>query len=133
MSYVHSLIPSGQAVQFVGDSEFGSVPVLKQLDAGSWQYVLRQKGRFLVRCGQNENWQRFDALVAKAGQVVWMPDSWFTAKHSYQTTLLAVWRRREKQPWFLVTNISDKTVALRLYTRRMWIEEMFGDFKRNGI
>ena len=46
---------------------------------------------------------------------------------------MTVWRRGEKQPWFLVTNLPDKTLALRLYTRRMWIEEMFGDFKRNGF
>lgn len=133
LSYVHSLIPSGQTVQFVGDSEFGPIPVLKQLDTWSWQYVLRQKGCFLVRNSQQNNWQRFDELVTQVGQAVWLPDSWFTAKHSYQTTLLAVWRRGEKPPWFLVTNVSDKTLALRLYTRRMWIEEMFGDFKRNGF
>ncbi len=133
LSYVHSLIPAGQLVQLVGDSEFGPVPVLKQLDTWSWQYVLRQKGRFLVRNNQQNNWQRFDELVTKVGQAVWLPDSWFTAKHSYQTTVLAIWRRGEKHPWFLVTNLSDKTLALRLYTRRMWIEEMFGDFKRNGF
>ncbi|RMH41450.1 MAG: IS4 family transposase [Gammaproteobacteria bacterium] len=133
LSYVHSLIPVGQLVQLVGDSEFSPVPVLKQLDAWSWQYVLRQKGRFLVRCDQNADWQRFDELVTKVGQVVWLPDGWFTAKHSHPTTLLAIWRRGERQPWFLVTNIPDKTLALRLYTRRMWIEEMFGDFKRNGF
>lgn len=133
LSYVHSLIPVGQIVQLVGDSEFGPVPVLKQLDAWSWQYVLRQKGRFLVRCDQNSNWQRFDELVTKVGQVFWLPNGLFTAKHSYPTTLLAIWRRGEKQPWFLVTNIPDKTLALRLYRRRMWIEEMFGDFKGNGF
>lgn len=133
LSYVHSLIPAGQEVQFVGDSEFGAVPVLKQLDGWSWQYVLRQKGRFLVRHGQNGHWQRFDELVTRVGQSVWLPGSWFTAKHSYQTTLLAIWRRGEKQPWFLVTNMPDKALALRLYTRRMWIEEMFGDFKGNGF
>ncbi len=120
-------------MQLVGDSEFGPVPVLKQLDARSWQYVLRQKGRFLVCCDQNDHWQRFDDLLTRVGQVVWLPDCWFTAKHSYATTLLAVWRRGEKQPWFLVTNIPDKTLALRLYRRRMWIEEMFGDFKGNGF
>ena len=133
LSYIHGLLPAGQSVQFVGDSEFGAVPVLKQLDAWSWHYVLRQKGRFLVRGDQNNNWQRFDELVVKVGQVVWLPDGWFTAKHGYQTTLLAVWRRGEKQPWFLVTNLPNKIVALRLYKRRMWIEEMFGDFKRNGF
>lgn len=133
LSYVHRLIPVGQLVHFVGDSEFGSVPVLKQLDAWSWQYVLRQKGRFLIRDHQHHSWQRFDQLVTQAGQTVWLPDCWFTAKHRYPTTLLAVWQRGKKHPWLLVTNLSNKTQALRLYTRRMWIEEMFGDFKRNGF
>lgn len=133
LNYVHSLIPTGKCVQFVGDSEFGAVPVLKQLDAWSWQYVLRQKGRFLVRCCQNDGWQRFDTLATKVGHTLWNPRSRFTEKHRYQTTLLAVWRRGEKRPWFLVTNLPEKTLALRLYTRRMWIEEMFGDFKSNGF
>lgn len=133
LNYVHSLIPTGHQVQFVGDSEFGAVPVLKQLDVWSWQYVLRQKGRFLVRGYQNDHWQRFDDLVTKVGHTVWIPNGWFTAKHNYQTTLLAVWRRGEKQPWFLVTNLPNQTRAFRLYSRRMWIEEMFGDLKSNGF
>jgi hypothetical protein len=133
LAYVHSLIPTGQPVQFVGDSEFGAIPVLKQLDAWSWHYVLRQKGRFLVRCYSHDEWQRFDELLTQVGQALWQPKACFTAKHEYQLTLLAVWRRGEKQPWFLVTNMPEPRLALRLYTRRMWIEEMFGDFKSNGF
>lgn len=133
LAYVHSLIPTEQQVQFVGDSEFGAVPVLKQLDAWSWHYVLRQKGRFLVRCCQDDQWQRFDELLTQVGQALWQPNARFTAKHEYQSTLLALWRRGEKQPWFLVTNMPDRKLAIRLYTRRMWIEEMFGDFKCNGF
>ncbi len=133
LSYVHSLIPAGYQVQYIGDSEFGAVPVLKQLDAWSWQYVLRQKGRFLVRSRRQDEWQRFDQLVTKVGQRVWLSNSYFTQKHSYQTTLLAIWRRGEKHPWFLVTNVPEQSAALRLYSRRMWIEEMFGDLKSNGF
>ncbi len=47
--------------------------------------------------------------------------------------MFALWRRSEKQPWFLVTNLPNRQLALRLYTRRIWIEELFGDFKSNGI
>lgn len=133
LSYVHNLIPSGHSVCLVGDSEFGAVPVLKQLETWSWGYVLRQKGRFLVRCNQNDPWQRFDSLVTKINQTVFLPNCYFTAKYSHSTTLLATWQRGEKQPWFLVTNLPDKTMALRLYSRRMWVEEMFGDFKGNGF
>lgn len=133
LSYVHNLIPVGNCVQLVGDSEFGAVPVLNQLETWSWQYVLRQKGRILVRCRQNEAWQRFDTLVTKVGQTIFLPNYYFTAKYSHVTTVLAIWRRGEKQPWFLVTNLPDKSMALRLYSRRMWVEEMFGDFKGNGF
>ena len=133
LHYVHSLTPAGHAVQFVGDSEFGAASVLKQLETWSWQYVLRQKGRFLVRSSENDAWQRFDTLVTKVGQTVFLPNCYFTAKYNHSTTLLATWRRGEKQPWLLVTNLPDKTTALRLYSRRMWVEEMFGDFKGNGF
>lgn len=133
LKYVHSLLPANQQVQLVGDSEFGAVAILQQLEAWSWQYVLRQKGRYLVSPQQNENWLRFDALVTQIGQTIWLPDRWFTKKHAYRTTLLGVWRRGEAQPWLLVTNIPNKSMALRLYTRRMWIEEMFGDLKSNGF
>jgi len=116
----------------VGDSEFGAVPVLKQLDAWAWQYGLRQKGRFLVSPEQNNCWQRFDELVTQVGQSIWQPQSCFT-QIAYPTTLLVVWQQGERYPWFLVTNLPNKSAALRLYTRRMWIEEMFGDLKRNGF
>lgn len=133
LGYVHSLIPNSVQVQFVGDSEFGAVPVLKQLDVWGWHYVLRQKGRFLVRLSQNDHWQRFDELLPNVGDSLWAPQAHLTEKHAYQTTLFALWRRGEKQPWFLVTNLPNRQLALRLYTRRMWIEEMFGDFKSNGF
>lgn len=133
LRYIHQLIPTGHQVQFVGDSEFGAVPILKQLDAWGWYYVLRQKGRFLVRTTSDKSWIRFDSLISQFNRTVWLPNSQLTAKHAYSTTLLAVWRRGESQPWFLVTNLPDKTVALRLYKRRMWIEEMFGDLKSNGF
>ncbi len=93
------------------------------------------KGAFssLVQHDQQGNWVRFDTLVTKSRQVAWLPHSLFTQKHVYPTTLLAVWRRGEKQPWLLVTNLPDRTVARRLYSRRMWVEEMFGDLKSNGF
>ena len=44
LKYVRSLIPLGAPVFLVGDSEFGSIFVLHQLDSWRWFYVLRQKG-----------------------------------------------------------------------------------------
>lgn len=48
LGYVHSLLPPKADVLLVGDNEFGAVEVQKQLKKWGWQYVLRQKGRYLV-------------------------------------------------------------------------------------
>ena len=33
----------------------------------------------------------------------------------------------------MATNLSCRKTTLRAYRRRMWIEEMFGDLKKNGF
>jgi hypothetical protein len=47
--------------------------------------------------------------------------------------LLAHWATGEKEPWLLASNFTDRSIALRFYQRRMWIEEMYGDFKKHGF
>jgi hypothetical protein len=39
------------------------------------------------------------------------------------------WQAGETKPWYLATNLLDARSAVRLYRRRRWIEEMFGDLK----
>jgi len=47
LQYVRTLLPPGRAVLLVGDTEFGAVEVLEQLEKWCWHYVLREKGRTL--------------------------------------------------------------------------------------
>jgi hypothetical protein len=47
--------------------------------------------------------------------------------------LVAWWKAGEQEPWLLATNLPTARDAVRIYQRRMWIEEMFGDFKRHGF
>ena len=133
LSYVHCLIPVGSQVLVVGDTEFGSNEVLKQLDQWHWGYVLRQHPNWLVQSSSTAPWQRLDSLLGKAGQRLWLPASRLTQKYAYQGNILAYWQAGEKTPWFLATNLPTPTLALRAYRRRMWIEEMFGDFKGHGF
>ena len=56
LAYVHSLIPPGSAVFLVGDCEFGSVAVLRQLDSWHWWYVLRQKSDSGVWLSDSIRW-----------------------------------------------------------------------------
>jgi hypothetical protein len=133
LSYVHSLIPPQTRVIVVGDSEFGEVEVQKLLNAWSWEYVLRQKGRYLFKAKGQSAFQRLDSLVSKPGQKLWLEDCQLTAKYLYPVNLLAYWKPGETEPWLLATNLLTPQRVLKTYRLRMWIEETFGDLKAHGF
>lgn len=133
LAYVHSLVPAGKPVLLVGDSEFGAMVVLAQLDAWEWQYVLRQRGSLGVQLEGQTTWQTFGSLIHSPGQSRWVERAKLTGRSAYPTNLLAYWAIREEKPWLLATNLPGPREALRAYRRRMWIEEMFGDMKGHGF
>lgn len=130
---MHSLILPKTKVIVVGDSEFGEVEVQKLLKSWRWKYILRQKGRNLFKAKSQRTLQRIDSLVHKPGQKVWLEGCRLTSKHLYPVNLLAYWKPGEKEPWLLANDLSDPQPVLKMYQLRMWIEETFGDLKRNGF
>lgn len=142
LSYVRQMVPSQAAVVVVGDSEFGAVEVLRQLESWGWHYVLRQKSSHLVLVNTMTDtmtdtiapqWQPLGRLLQRAGQRRWLEHVPLTQLHAHPTNLLLHWQKGEKEPWLLATNLPDERTARAAYCRRMWIEEMFGDFKKHGF
>jgi hypothetical protein len=133
LAYVRKLLPKGAAVFLVGDCEFGPVEVLEQLDRWHWFYVLRQKSDTCVWLNTLNEWKTFGSFIEKPGGSVWLGYSYLTSKEIYPTNLLVHWQIGEEQAWCLATNLPDAQMALRFYALRMWIEEMFGDFKKHGF
>jgi hypothetical protein len=133
LSDVHDLLPPTARVELAGDCEFGAVAVLQQLQAWHWHYALRQKGNTQVCVAASGTLCSFEDLVTAKGQPFWYLHGLLTQQHRYHTTLLAYWALGENRPWLLATNLSHPTATLRLYRHRMWIEEMFGDWKRHGV
>jgi len=133
LKYARSLIPQNMPVFLVGDSEFGSMAVLQQLKQWRWFFVLRQKGNTGLWLEERTGWQRLDSLVQKAGQSAWRPNGYLTQSDIVPISVLIHWHKDETEPWCLATNLPDACLTLRYYRRRMWIEEMFGDFKKHGF
>jgi hypothetical protein len=131
LSYIYQLMPRAAEVVVTGDSEF--TPLQELLDLWGWGYVLRQKGSHTIRCGEQDVWRRVDELVAGPGQDLWLEGVQLTQKYHHGTNFLAFWRPGYATPWLLATNLPTKRTTLRFYKRRMWIEEMFGDFKSHGF
>jgi len=134
LGYVHSLLPKGVPVLLVGDCEFESGEVQEQVDGvWGWKYTLRQKPNNLFRLPGLETWQHLGDLLTKPGTKAWLEGCFLTRKHDRSANLLAYWAPGEKTPWLLATNLPSGFAALKAYSRREWIDEMFGDLKRNGF
>ena len=133
LKHVGSLLPKKAPVFVVGDSEFGSIAVLRQLEQWHWFYVLRQKGNTGLWIDEQSGWQRMEDFVQRAGQSAWFQDAYLTQQEIYPVSALIYWQVGEKEPWCLATNLPEATLTVRYYRRRMWIEEMFGDFKKHGF
>jgi hypothetical protein len=133
LGYIRGLMPDKARVLIVGDSEFGAIEVLRQLDRWKWHYVMRQKSNTWVKLQEELTWLRFGALAKRGDRPRWTTAALLTQQHAYSTNLLAYWKAGEKEPWLLATNLPAARATLRAYKRRMWIEEMFGDFKEHGF
>ena len=47
--------------------------------------------------------------------------------------LLLHWETGEEEPWYLVSDRPGKNALLKIYRKRMWVEEMYGDMKGHGF
>ena len=133
LSYVRSLLPAEAHVSLVGDYEFGHMPLLLTLQDWKWDYVLRQSGHQLVDVASEPDWLRLDALLTRRGDWRFVNDVFLTASQRVPTHLLLAWERHYPTPWLLATNLTNPPLILRLYHRRMWVEETYGDLKDNGF
>ena len=130
---VQALLPTGVTVSLVGDCEFGNPLLIEYLDFWGWNYALRQPQDTLIWVYNGAGWQRLEQLGVQRGERLWLGHSVLTQASAYPCNLVAYWRPGEEEPLFLATNQLEPTAMLRLYRRRMWIEEMFGDMKGHGF
>lgn len=133
LAYVATLLPPHARVTLVGDSEFGHCLVLEHVRFWGWDYALRQAGDNLVMLKGTKHWQRIDEIPLPKDQALWRGPVVLTQASPYPTHLVLFWQTGEERPWFLATNLTSAQATVRLYGRRMWIEEMFGDMKGHGF
>jgi len=130
---VYAYIPSGMEVVLVGDTEFGRVEIMKQLNQWGWSYTLRLSEYHKMKAPGQSEWRHVGTLVTKAGQSRWLDQAELFERHAYSTKVGTYWKIGEKRPWLLATNLPTLSATLKSYRRRPWIEEMFGDWKGHGV
>jgi hypothetical protein len=124
--------PCNVPVLPVGDSGFDAVGVMCQLEKWHWDCMLRQEANHQVKLTNSCTWRRLGDLIHKPGQSTWFGAVFLTARNADPVNLLVHWKVGEDKAWLLATNLPSQGDTLRA-CRHMWIEEMFGDLKRQGF
>jgi hypothetical protein len=134
------LLKSYQLV-LVGDREFHSVKLADWLqNKGKRQpifFTFRQKqGTNYKKTGQD--FQSFSDLGLAPGMKLFLTGVSVTKEKGFgEFNVAAYWKRKykgkqEKEPWFILTNLSSLEEALNVYRARTGIEALFKDCKTGG-
>ena len=98
LKYVRTLLPKKSVVFLVGDSEFGSIALMKQLNQWNWFYALRQKSNTGFRVDQHGKWQSLESFVRKSGPSFWLPKGFLTKQTICLSYFRAgLWESRRKR------------------------------------
>jgi hypothetical protein len=130
---VAKILPEKAEIWVVGDTEFQSVRLLRWFRRRNWHFVIRQQGKNKV-CWHEQAWVKINALPLKQGQTRIIGWVRLTDKHNAGWYwLLLHWETGEDEPWYLVSDQPGRTSLLKIYRKRMWVEEMYGDMKGHGF
>jgi hypothetical protein len=133
LSWLRACLPPQAQAVIVADREFHSIHLAEWIEERlGLDYVLRIKAGTYIE---------LDGMWVKAGELAAIGESAAfrqvrvtkdrTAQH--RVNLLAGWDTDEREPWLLITNLSQKKQVRQTYEKRFWIEEMFSDHKRRGL
>lgn len=127
------LIPAHRSVVLLGDAGFQSVELLGWLRRQGWHFVIRQQGKIQVY-SPAFGWRRLDSFALEPGQTRVLGWVRLTRRRNVGWFWLVLhWEAGEDAPWYLASSRSGRGALIRLYKKRMWTEEMYGDWKGHGF
>jgi hypothetical protein len=128
------LLKGFKEVYVLGDSEFGQVGLMRYCQGQGWHFVFRLRGHYTA--GPDDKSQprgRLCEMPLVAGQTRYLGAARLTERHAYPVHIVLHWRPGEEEPWYLASDLPVTPQSLRLYSRRMWTEELYGDLKGHGF
>ena len=128
---LQTVIPDTATVVVLGDGEFDGTHLLAALRTAGWEYVCRT-GKNITISAQDRVFTVGD-LPLKQGEAVALENVQMTAARYGPILLLGIWDTNQDTPIYLVTSLSDATVAADWYRLRFRIEGMFANHKSRGF
>jgi hypothetical protein len=137
---VFPLIPAGQAVVAHGDTEFGSVQVMRFLRAQGWAFILAQPANTRYRPYRTHSWRLLRDLPVTPRHPVYLTGMEWTELHCYgPLNLFAFYAPHQNSPEsprrelrYCATTLPIAHTLRRVGRRRWGIEPFFKDYKSAG-
>ncbi|MDH3676466.1 MAG: transposase [Anaerolineae bacterium] len=134
LNYTAQLLAPTADVIILGDGEFGHVQLLSWLHSRqpSWAYCLRvASDTYILFEGQ---WRRLDSFQVRPGETIWLEQVYLTRQATFgPVNIWLTWDPKHKRLVPVVTNLVLADEVAYWYTKRPWIEPLFGDVKGHGF
>jgi hypothetical protein len=131
LAEVHTMVPPGADVIFLGDGEFDGITLQAHLEGYGWQYVCRTAKN--AQIGEDDYRFSLHEVGVQPGERIGLPDVSFTLQDYGPVLAIAWWKADCKEPIYLVTNMDLVDEACYWYTKRFRIETFFSDQKSRGF
>ncbi len=130
--------PDDTEVVIVGDGAFHSTDLMDFIEGQGWHFCLRLHRDTHVRSTESSSeentWRQLRYLIPEEGERRYLRDVIVTKDNEYGPINLALCHAEdEDDPWLICTDREAGYAALRTYSRRMWIEQLFADLEDGGF
>jgi len=131
LEQVRRLVPEEADVIFLGDGEFDGTTLQATVEGYGWDYVCRTaKNTILAEEGEEFT---FEELGILPGELISLPEVTFTRQAYGPVHAIAWWKKGDKEPLYLITNLELAEEACSWYAKRFRIETFFSDQKSRGF
>ncbi len=127
---IRARLPAGASVLLSADRFYGTVDLLRYVQAVGWQYRIRLKGNFSVDTGAGD--LTTTGELAAGVRERYLPEVTLFAQ-AVPTAIGILHERGHPEPWIIAMDCSPNRARVLDYGLRWCPEPMFSDFKSRGF
>jgi hypothetical protein len=137
LTRVQKILPEGLTVVVTADRAYDVAAFVDRVSSRNWHWVIRLKVNsdlcFRDHKGQEHKVKTLvHEHVSKPGQI-WKGRGWAFKNAGWRkTSLVATWEKGESEPLAVLTDLEGRRRAIKLYSKRFWVETGFRNDKTHG-